>query len=166
MIRHLICGNDWSWLFKLNLTNETLDWGRKRPVDFSVGKIQLVSFDWSNNFGTINVKMNWSFIEEKSFKIMGLSFSSKLDWVCYIVSITKAASKKFGAQIHSRKFLSPEIAFYLYKSTIQPCMEYSSLACANTSSCYLNMRNQLTKLVVLLSLHLLLLLNPWLIIIM
>ena len=82
--------------FNLNVTYETLDWGRKQPVDFSGGKIQPVLFDWFNNFRAINGKMNWSFFEEKSFKIMGLSFCSKLDWVCYIVSIAKAASKKFG----------------------------------------------------------------------
>ena len=49
MIRHLIRGNDWSWLLNLNLTYETLDWGRKQPVDFSGGKIQFVLFDWFNS---------------------------------------------------------------------------------------------------------------------
>ena len=41
---------------------------------------QLVSFDWSNNTGAIAVKMNGFVLEEKSsFKMLGLSFSSKLD---------------------------------------------------------------------------------------
>ena len=53
-----------------------------------------------------------------------LSFSSKLDWGYYIVSIAKTASKESRALICSMKFLSPEVALYLYKSTIQPCMEY------------------------------------------
>ena len=78
---------------------------------------------------------------------MGLSVFSKLDWVCYIVSIAKATSKKFGAQICSKKFLSPKVALYCYKSTIQPCMEYCSCVCVNTSSCYLIMRDKLKKLV-------------------
>ena len=34
----------------------TVDWGRKWLVDFSAGKTQLVSFDWSNNTGAIDVK--------------------------------------------------------------------------------------------------------------
>ena len=36
----------------------------------------------------------------------------------------KTASKKIGALICSMKFLSPELALCLYKSTIRPCMEY------------------------------------------
>ena len=49
--------------------------------------------------------------------------SSKLDWGSYIISIAKTSSKKIGALIRSMKFLSPEVALYLYKSTIWPCME-------------------------------------------
>ena len=36
---------------------ETVDWGKKWLVDFNAGKTQLVSFDWSNNNGSIDVKM-------------------------------------------------------------------------------------------------------------
>ena len=59
----------------------TVDWGKKWLVDFNAGKTQLVSFDWSNNSGSIDVKMDVSILEEKSsFKMLGLIFSSKLDW--------------------------------------------------------------------------------------
>ena len=102
-----------------------VDWGKKWLVDFSAGKTQLVSFDRSNNTGAMDVKMDGSVLEEKSyFKMLGLTFSSKLDCSSYIISIAKSASKKIGALIHSMKFLFPEVALYLYKSTIQPCMEY------------------------------------------
>ena len=51
-------------------------------VGFNAGKTQLVSFDWSNSTGASDVKMDGSVLEEKaSFKILRLSFSSKLDWV-------------------------------------------------------------------------------------
>ena len=49
---------------------------------------------------------------KSSFRILGLSFSSKLDWDPYIISIAKTASKKVGALVGSVKFLSPEIALY------------------------------------------------------
>ena len=59
---------------------DTVDWGRKWLIDFNGGKIQLVSFDQSKNTGTIDVKMDGSVVEEKSsFKMLGLTFSSKLD---------------------------------------------------------------------------------------
>ena len=50
--------------------------------------------------------------------MLGLSFSSKLDWGSCIISTAKTASKKIGALIRSMKFVSPEVALYLYKSTI------------------------------------------------
>ena len=56
--------------------------------------------------------------------MLGLTFSSELDLGSYIISIVKTATKKIGALIRSMKFLSPEVALYLYKSTIRPCMEY------------------------------------------
>ena len=40
---------------------DTVDWGKKWLVDFNAGKTQLVSFDWSNNNGSIDVKMDGSF---------------------------------------------------------------------------------------------------------
>ena len=49
--------------------------------------------------------------------MLGLTFSSKLDWSSYIISIAKTASKNIGALICFMKFLSPEVALYLYKST-------------------------------------------------
>ena len=114
----------------------TVDWGRKWLVDFNAGKTQQVLFDQSNNTGAINVKMDGSVLEEKSsFKMLGLTFSSKLDWSSYIVSIAKSASKKIGVLICSMKFLSPEVALYLYKSTIQSCMEYCCHVWAGAPSC-------------------------------
>ena len=59
---------------------DTVDWGKKWLVDFNAGKTQLVSFDRSNNNGSIDVKMDESVLEEKSsFKMLGLTLSSKLD---------------------------------------------------------------------------------------
>ena len=71
---------------QLELTSElesdlrdTVDWGRKWLVNFNAGKTQLVSFDRSKNTGAIDVKMDGSVLEEKtSFKMLGLTFSSKL----------------------------------------------------------------------------------------
>ena len=82
-------------------------------------------FDWSNNNGFIDVKMDGSVSEEKSsFKMLALTFCSKMDWGSYIISIAKSASKKIGSLICSMKFLSPEVVLYLYKSTIDSYMEY------------------------------------------
>ena len=76
---------------ELESDQDTVDWGRKWLVDFNAGKTQLVSFDWSNNTGAIDVKMDESVLEEKSsFKMLELT----LNWGYYIISIAKTASKK------------------------------------------------------------------------
>ena len=66
-------------------------------------------------------------------------------WQQLYISIAKTASKKIGALIHSMKFLSPEVALYLYKSTIRPCMEYCCQVWAGAPSCYLELLDKLHK---------------------
>ena len=78
-------------------------------------------------------------------KMLGLTFSTKLDWGSYIISIAKTASKKIGALICSMKFRSSEVALYLYKSTIRPCMEYCYHVWARAPSCYLEFLDNLQK---------------------
>ena len=77
--------------------------------------------------------------------MLGLTFSSKLDWSSYIISIAKTVSKKIGALIRSMKFLSPEVALCLNKSIIQPCMEYCCHVWAGAPSCYLELLDKLQK---------------------
>ena len=59
---------------------DTVEWGKKLLVNLNAGKTQLVLFEWSNNNGSIYVKMDGFVPEEKSsFKMLQLTFSSKLD---------------------------------------------------------------------------------------
>ena len=126
---------------------DTVDWGKKWLVDFNAGKTQLVLSDWSNNTVAIDVKVGGSVAEEKSsFKMLGLTFFSQLDWGCYSISFAKTASKKIGALIHSIKFLSLEVALYLYKSTtIRPCKEYCCHIWAGAPNCSLELLDKLQK---------------------
>ena len=125
---------------------DTVDWGRKWLVDFNAGKTQLVSFDRSKNTAAIDVKIDGSVLEEKtSLKMLGLTFSSKLDWDSYVVSIAKTASKKIGALIRSMKFFSPEVALYLYKSAIWPwntTVMSGLVLLVATWNCWISYRNR------------------------
>ena len=105
-----------------------------------------MAFDRCNNTGSIDVKMDESVLEEKLFKMLGLTFSSKLDWGSDIIFIAKTASKLIRALICSMKFLlSPEVPLYLYKVIICPCMEYCCHVWAGASSCYLELLDKLQK---------------------
>ena len=83
--------------------------------------------------------------EKSSFKMLGLTFSSKLDWSSYNISIAKTASKKIRALIRSMKFLSPMFALYLYKSTIRLSMEYCCHVWAGAPSCYVDLLDKLQQ---------------------
>ena len=85
--------------------------------------------------------------------MLGLTFSSKLDWGSCIISNAKSVSKKIGTLIHSMNFFSPQVALYLYKSTIRACMECCCHMWAGAPSCCFELLD-----------NLLLLLNAWLII--
>ena len=87
--------------------------------------------------------MDGTVLEEKSsFKMLRLTFSSKLDWVSHIMCIAKTASRKVGALICSMKFLASEVALYLYKSTIRLCMEYCCYIWAGaTWNCWVSYKN-------------------------
>ena len=80
---------------------------------------------------------------KSSFKMLGLTFSSKLDSGSYVTSIAETASKEIGALICSMKFRSPVVVLYLYKSTIRPCMECCCHVWAGAPSCYLELLDKL-----------------------
>ena len=122
-IRYLICQSNLSLIFK------TLGWGRKWLIDFNAKNL------------------NGSVFEEKlSFKILGVTFSSKLDWETYIIYIAKTASNEIGAfSMNFNKFSFSEVAVYLYKSTIHPCNEYCCHVWAAAPSCCLELLDKLKK---------------------
>ena len=73
----------------------TVNCGKKWLVNFNAGKTQLISFDRSNNNGSVYVKMDGSVFEEKSsFKMLGLTFTSKLDWVLTLPLLLKLPPRK------------------------------------------------------------------------
>ena len=79
--------------------------------------------------------------------MLGLTFSFKLKWGTYIISIAKTASKKIGALVRSMKSFSLEVPLYLYKSTIHPYMEYCCHVWAGVSSCYFELLDKSEKYV-------------------
>ena len=110
--------------------------------------------------------MDGSVVEEKlSFKMLVVTCSSELVWGSYIISISKTASKKIGVLIGSVKFLSHEVALYLYKSTI--CHVWNTVVTSglvpqvSTWNCSTSYKNECAGLLVL---QLLFLLNTWLIV--
>ena len=83
--------------------------------------------------------------ENHLFKILGLSCSSKLVCSSYIISTVKTVSRKIGVLIRSMSFLPPEVALYLYKSTMWPNMEFCCYVWAGALNCYLIMLDKLQK---------------------
>ena len=67
-------------------------------------KLNLFHLTSLNNAGAIDVKMDGSVLEEKIILMLGLTCSSKLDWISDIISSAKTASKNIGALICSKDF--------------------------------------------------------------
>ena len=153
LIRHLICGNSYSWFLNLNLIYKILQTGAGSGLLISVLE-KLVT-------GAIDVKMD--VLEEKSsFQILGFSFSSKLVCGSYIVSVFKTVFEKIGVLIHSIKFFSPVL--YLYKSTIWLYVDTAVMSelvlQAAKWICQISYKNRYLGPLVL---YLQLFLNPWVI---
>ena len=138
-ILSVICGNNLNWLLNLNLIYETLWTGLGSGLLTSM----LEKLNWFPLTGLITLALF-------AWKCMGLlTFSPKLYWVSYIISysisVVTTASTKIGALIRSMKFLSPEVAMYLYNSTIHPCLEYCCHVWAGVCSCYIEPLGELPK---------------------
>ena len=88
--------------------------------------------------------MDWFVPEEKSsFKMLGcLSLLNQIGALALSL-LLKLPPKKIGTLIHSMKFLSLEVAPYLYRSIIRPCMEYCCHVWAGSPSCYLGTLDKL-----------------------
>ena len=55
----------------------------------------LEKLNWFHLTGAIDMKMDGSVVKKKlSLNVLGLTFSSKLDWGSYIISIAKSVCKK------------------------------------------------------------------------
>ena len=66
-------------------------------------------------------------------------------WGSCIISFAKTVSKNSWALISSIKFVFPEVALYLCKSTIWPSMEYCFHVWAGACSYYLELLDKLQK---------------------
>ena len=76
--------------------------------------------------------------------MLGLTFSSKLDWGSYIIATAKTASQKIGVLVCFMKFFSPEVALYLYHTAMHGIL----LCChvwAGAPNCYLELLDKLQK---------------------
>ena len=102
-----------------------MECGDRWLVTFNATKTKLLSFNRHRDPLLMHVEMNGIELpEETSFRLFGLTFTRSMEWKLYIQSIAKADSRKVGPV-----FPFPESIFYLYESTIRPCMEYCSHIC-------------------------------------
>ena len=83
----------------------------------------------------------------KNYLIRWWGCISPQNWIGVLAlsQIAKTASKKIGALIRSLKFLSSEVALYLYKSVMRPCMECCCHVWAGSPSSYFEFLEKLQK---------------------
>ena len=109
------------------------------PFDFAVSWCRVKTKTFYLHFGKTFNHQTWQ------SGCLGSTFSSKLVWGPYITSIAKTTYKKIEALNRSMRFLSLEVALYLYKSTILHCMKFCSQIWACASGCCLELLAKLQK---------------------
>ena len=129
----------WTWIWS------TRNWNAARSGMLISVLGKLTWFCLTSLITLVRLMWKWMglFFRKNHFKMLGLTFLSNLDWGSYIISIDKTTTKKIGALICSMKFLSPEVALYLFKSTICSCMEYCCHIWAGAPRCYLELLDKL-----------------------
>ena len=66
-------------------------------------------------------------------------------WGSYFFYVSKTVSRKIETLIYSLRFISPEVALYLYKPTIRPYMGCCYHVWTGAPSCYLELLDKLRK---------------------
>ena len=170
LIKNLICGNNQSLFLNLNLIYKTLWTETGSGLLVSVlEKLNLFCLTGLTSvvqklmLNIIDVIMDGSVLEEKSsFKILRLSYSSKLDCGSYITSIVKTVSDKIGVLIRSMTFFPPEVG--LVSLNLPYGLEWNAVVMpglvllAATWKCKISYKNEYLGLFFL---HLQLLWNTW-----
>ena len=99
------------------------------------------------NSGAIDVIMNRSLLEENNF-LNCFDYLSSLNLIGTLtlsVLHLQTTSKKIEASFYSMKYFSFEVALYLFKSTIWPCMEYCFNVWVGAPRCYWDTLNKLQE---------------------
>ena len=114
-----------------------------------VGNVLLISvlekIHWFHLIGVITlVLLLWKWmgllLRKNHLLGAGLTFSSKLDWGCCIISIAKTAKKWIFDSFYE---VSEEVVLYLYKFTIQLNIEYCCHVWFDAPNCYLELLDKL-----------------------
>ena len=144
----------WIWSTRL------VDWDRKSLVDSILEKLNLFCLTGLITLALLMWKWMGLFLRRNLLRCWGCL--SLLNWIgAYIISVAKTASKKIGAL----KLLSPEVALISinlpYGHTWTTIAMHGLVLLAATWNCYISYKNGYVELLLL---HLLPLLNPWLIV--
>ena len=121
---------------------DTVNWGRKCLVDSSPGKICLIRL-----IALVVLMWKWmGMFLRKNHLLRCWGCLSLLNWtgLLHYLYCLNSIQKNWGLD-SLFEFLSTEVALYLYRSTIRPCMEQCCHAWAGDPGCYLEMLDKLQK---------------------
>ena len=143
-----------------------MHWGSKWIVDFSAGKTQLILFDWSNNSSAIDVTMDGSVLEKNNL-LRCWGWLSLLNWIRAhtLLLLLKLSPRKLELwfvlwSFFLLRLLSISIN-WPYSHAWNTVIMSGLVLLVATWNCWINYKNGYAGL---LALHLLPLLNPWLIV--
>ena len=144
-IRHLICGHNWNWLLNLSLIYETLWAGVGSGLLISMLE-KIYWFYWTGLITLVLLMWKWmGLFLRKNHLLRCWGWLSLLNWIRALTlsRLLKVPPRKLEPWYAIWKFLSPKVTLYLYKSTIQQCMEYYCHVWVGFPSSYLEFLDKL-----------------------
>ena len=144
---------------------DTVDWARKWLVNFNAGKTQLVSINRCNNTSAIDVKMDWSVLDENSF-LRCWGWLSLLNWIGVLTLslLLKLPPRKLEPWfILWSFFLLRCLCTFInlaYSHAWNTVVTSELVLLGATRNCWISYKNEYAGLLIL---HLLPLFKPWLI---
>ena len=123
VIKHLISGNNLNWILSLNLSYETLTGTRSGFLNSVLGKPKW--FCLTGQIVTVLSVWKWmGLFSRKNHVLRCLGWSSILNLIGAhtLYLLLKLPPRKLELSFVLCAFISPQVALYLCKSTIHPCI--------------------------------------------
>ena len=126
--------------------NEINNWYNENCLKINITKtnVMLISTRHSKNKGKLEVKLNGEQLKQvNSVRYLGVEVDSNLTWNVHVKYICRSIYFKLHALRHLSSTLQTDLLNTLYKTTIQPCIDY---ACSVWGNCSLKNRELIRRL--------------------
>lgn len=121
-------------------------WGSRNRVVFNASKTSNLSISLKHDSYSPPLFFDSTDLRSTSSSVLlGLSFSSSLNWSPHVQLLASRACRKIGFLFRSRRYFTPTQLLLLYKAQIRPTLEYCSHVWGGASSTSLSLLDRVQR---------------------